>query len=341
VGRRRGCITSVIVLALLAAIAAYGVRWVQHQVDPPGRAGVPIEVAIPSGTSGGGLGKLLEAQGVIGNANVWRVWSQLHAVGRFQAGKYQFKKDSSFEEVVAVLKQAPVVPQQQKLTIPPGFRLTQVAERVGGLPGRSADRFMQVVNAHTVKSALLPQESSVNLEGFIAAETLNFDLSNDETAVLIKLVDEFDRTAREAGLMKAKDAVGYSPYEVLIIASLIEREAKFPEERGKVARVIYNRLKGKTALQLDATTVYELGGGVPTAKDLKKDGPYNTYTNKGLPPTPICTPSIESIKAALDPTVGDWLYYVVTETDGHSSFATTFQEHRKNIALGKKNGVLK
>jgi UPF0755 protein len=107
-----------------------------------------------------------------------------------------------------------------------------------------------------------------------------------------------------------------------------------------VARVVYNRLKQKRALQLDATTVYELGGGVATAADLKKDGPYNTYTNKGLPPTPIASPSLESIKAALAPAEGDWLFYVVTEKDGRSSFANTFSEHKKNIQLGKKNGAL-
>jgi UPF0755 protein len=338
--RSRGCVTGLIVTAILGVAAFGGYRWLNQQIDPPGPPGLMVEVAVPSGTSGSELGELLETSKVIRNAKIWKGWTQLNSVGKFQAGKYQFPVNSSFDEVVAVLAVAPAVPQQQKLTIPPGFRLTQVAERVGSLPEKSASRFLTVAQTGLVRSALMGPESVKSLEGFIAAETLNFDLADDEADILAKLVDEFDRQAREAGIMTAPEKVGYSPYEVLIIASLIEREVKFADERPKVARVVYNRLKQKRALQLDATTVYELGGGVATAADLKKDGPYNTYTNKGLPPTPIASPSLESIKAALAPAEGDWLFYVVTEKDGRSSFANTFSEHKKNIQLGKKNGAL-
>ncbi len=337
--RGTGCLTGLIVLAMLATIAGLGYRWVQNQIDP-GSPGEVIEVAVPSGTSGSELGVLLQEQGVIRNANVWRVWSQVNSVAKFQAGRYRFAKNSSFDDVVAVLAQAPAVPQQQPITIPPGFRITQIADRVAELPGRDRQRFLDATTKGSVVSALLPAESAKNLEGFIVAETINFDLDDDETEILAKLVDEWDSVARDAGLMQAKEKVGYSPYEVLIIASLIEREAKFDDERPKVALVIYNRLQGDMALQLDATTVYELGGGVPSPEDLKRDGTYNTYTRKGLPPTPIATPSVESIKAALAPVDGDWKYYVVTETDGRSSFANTFAEHRRNIAKGKKNGAL-
>ncbi len=337
--RGTGCLTGLIVLGMLAAIAGLGYRWVQRQIDP-GTPGEVVEVAVPSGTSGSELGDILQAQGIISNTNVWRVWSQMNSVGKFQAGRYRFAKNSSFDEVVAVLAEAPAVPQQQPLTIPPGFRITQIADRVAELPGRDRQRFLDAAAHGTVQSALLPTESAQNLEGFIVAETINFDLDDDETEILVKLVDEWDAVAREAGLLNAEKNVGYTPYQVLIIASLIEREAKFDDERPKVARVVYNRLKGDMHLQLDATTVYDLGGGVPTAADLKQDGPYNTYTRKGLPPTPIATPSVESIKAALAPAEGDWKYYVVTEKDGRSSFANTFAEHRRNIALGKKNGAL-
>ena len=123
------------------------------------------------------------------------------------------------------------------------------------------------------------------------------------------------------------------------MASLIEREAKFDDERGKVARVIYNRLKAKTALQIDATLIYANGGNQVLFDDLKVDGPFNTYTRKGLPPTPISMPGKASLEAALNPTEGNWLYYVVTEADGHSSFAPTFKQHKANIALAKKRGL--
>jgi UPF0755 protein len=335
-----GCLVGLVVLALLAGVVFAGWTWVRRQIDPSGDPGQVVEVAIPRGTNATELGTLLHEEGIIGDPRVWRVWTQLNPVGRFQAGKYNFTSRSSFAEAVAVLNAAPAVPQQQPLTLPPGLRLSQVAERVGTLPGRSAERFLAAATSGSVRSGLLPIESRANLEGFIVAETLNFDLDDDEAEILAKLVDEWDRIARDSGLMTAQDKVGYRPYEVLIVASLIEREAKFDDERPKVARVIYNRLKVDQALQLDATTVYDLGGGVPTPEDLKKDAPYNTYTRKGLPPTPIASPSVESIQAALNPAEGDWLYYVVTETDGRSSFANTFNEHRRNIAKGKANGVL-
>jgi UPF0755 protein len=338
--RGSGCLVSLIVCGLLIGIGAYGYSWVKKQIDP-GAPGATIEVSVPSGTSGSELGKLLHKEGVIGDPNVWRAWSQLNPVGKFQAGRYKFTKNSSFDEVVAVLANTPAVPQEQPLTIPPGLRITQIAGRVAELPGRDAERFIAATKQGIVKSVLLPNESAKNLEGFVVAETINFDLNDDEGEILAKLVDEWDNTARKAGIMDAEAKVGYTPYEVLIVASLIEREAKFDDERPKVARVIYNRLKAKMYLQLDATTVYDLGGGVPTAADLKNDAPYNTYTNKGLTPTPIATPSIESIKAALAPTEGDWIYYVVTEADGRSSFANSFAEHKRNIAKAKKAGVLK
>ncbi len=338
--RGSGCLTGLIVLGMFAALGLYAYNWVQHQIDP-GKQGAAIEVSVPSGTSGSELGVLLHNEGVIGNANVWRVWSQLNPIAKFQAGKYNFAKNSSFSEVVAVLAKAPTVPQQQPLTIPPGLRITQIAQRVAELPGRDAQKFIDATKSGVIKSALLPNESSKNLEGFVVAETINFDLNDDENRILAKLVDEWDNVGRETGIMSAQEKVQYSPYQVLIVASLIEREAKFDDERPKIARVIYNRLKAKMYLQLDATTVYDLGGGVPTAADLKKDTPYNTYTNKGLPPTPIATPSAASIKAALAPAEGDWIYYVVTEADGRSSFANTFAEHKRNIAKGKKNGALK
>jgi UPF0755 protein len=338
--RGSGCLTGLIVLGIFAGLGLYAYKWVQNQIDP-GKPGAVVEVSVPSGTSGSELGVLLHERGIIGNANVWRAWSQLNPLAKFQAGKYSFAKNSSFKEVVDVLAKAPTVPQQQALTIPPGLRITQIADRVAQLPGRSAQKFIDATSQGVVKSALLPTESAKNLEGFVVAETINFDLNDDENRILAKLVDEWDNVGRKTGIMSAQEKVGYSPYEVLIVASLIEREAKFDDERPKVARVIYNRLKAKMYLQLDATTVYDLGGGVPTAADLKKDRPYNTYTNKGLPPTPIATPSAESISAALAPTEGDWIYYVVTAADGRSSFANTFAEHKRNIAKAKKSGALK
>jgi UPF0755 protein len=125
------------------------------------------------------------------------------------------------------------------------------------------------------------------------------------------------------------------------VASLIEEEAKLDSDRAKISRVIYNRLKTDLALQIDATIIYGMGGGITRVlnEDLKKDGPFNSYTRKGLPPTPITNPGKASLEAALNPEPGNWLYYVVTTPEGAHSFATTYKQHLANIKLAKANGV--
>ena len=134
-----------------------------------------------------------------------------------------------------------------------------------------------------------------------------------------------------------------TPYEAFIVASLIERETRFDEERPQIARVIYNRLQRKMPLQIDATVIYALGeSGTKTRvllKDLEVDSPYNTYKIPGLPPTPISNFGRASLEAALNPADGPWLFYVVTEKDGRHSFATTGAEHQANIRKAERNGV--
>ncbi len=336
--RGRGCLTMLVVLAMIAACVFVGVTWVRNQIDPSGPPGAVVVVAVPKGTSGSEVGKLLHRKGVIGNDKLWRVWSQSKGISRFQAGRYNFKRHSSFSEAVAVLRDGPSVAQKQNLTIPEGLRLTQIADRVAKLPDRTAARFLEAAKSGNVRSRSQPVGSN-DLEGLLFPDTYSIDLNENETAILTRMAEEFDSVALEVGLDKAQDQVGISPYEAVIVASLIEREAKFDDERGKVARVIYNRLKAKTALQIDATLIYANGGNQVLFDDLKVDGPFNTYTRKGLPPTPISMPGKASLKAALNPTEGNWLYYVVTEADGHSSFAPTFKQHKANIALAKKRGL--
>lgn len=337
-GRGRGCLAMLVVLAIIVAVLGGAVTWVRRQIDPPGPPGAVVAVAVPKGTSGSSLGKLLNAKGVIGNDLLWKVWSQSKGVSRFQAGRYNFRVHSSFEEAVATLKKGPAIPQQQNLTIPEGLRLSQVAERVGKLPDRTAEKFLAAASSGSVRARLQPSGVS-NLEGLLFPDTYSIDLNDDETAILTRMVERFDEVAADVALDEAQTKVGVSPYEALIVASLVEREAKFDDERPKIARVIYNRLKADMALQIDATLIYANGGNRVLFDDLKVDGPYNTYTRKGLPPTPIAMPGKASLEAALNPVEGDWLYYVVTETDGRSSFATTFAEHKRNIALAKKRGL--
>jgi len=134
-----------------------------------------------------------------------------------------------------------------------------------------------------------------------------------------------------------------TPYDALILASIIEKETGHPDDRGKVARVFINRLKKDMLLQTDPTVIYGMGDsykGNIRKKDLKKDTPYNTYTRKGLTPTPIATPSAASIKAAFNPAEGDILYFVA-KGDGKSYFSKTYSEHKKAVIKYLLNGKAK
>jgi UPF0755 protein len=147
------------------------------------------------------------------------------------------------------------------------------------------------------------------------------------------MVDRWRQAADDAGLEDAAAELGYTPAELMIVASLVESEAGRAEDRGKVARVIYNRLEGDETnglLQIDATVNYAADqelGAVPTTEDLEIDSPYNTYLNPGLPPTPIEAPGDAAMEAAANPTEGDWYYYVtVNLRTGETKFAETYDE---------------
>ncbi len=339
--RGHGVLVFLVILSLLAFGLLYCVRWYQQQVDLPGPIGPEVSVVIRPGSSTAGIGKLLHTQNVIGNPTLFRYYAQSKGKGGFEAGRYTFPTNSTFDDTLRLLSAGPAVPDEQRLTIPEGFTVKQIGERIGArMPGRTAEKFFAATSSGVVKSPYGPP-AGTSLEGLLFPETYTFSLEDDEAAIASRMVEAFDGVAEEVQLADAGAKVGLTPYEALIVASLIEREAKLDGDRAKISRVIYNRLKADMRLQIDATIIYGMGGGVTRVlnEDLERDGPYNSYTRAGLPPTPIANPGRESLIAALNPEPGDWLFYVVTDPSGAHSFAKTFNEHKRNIALAKKNGV--
>ena len=339
--RGRGFLVFLAVLAIIAALALLAVRWVQRQLDPPGPAREKIEMVIPEGASSARIATLLEQNKLVGSGTLFRYYAQVKGRGNFEAGKYAIRENDTFEHVLNVLTEGPLAPAVTKLTIPEGFRLEQVAERVEAqLDGHTKEGFLAEAAKGTVKSDYLPA-GSTNLEGVLFPDTYNIALDDTDGAILARMVDAFDQAAIDAQIPNAQELVGVSPYEAVIIASMVEREAKLDEDRPKIARVIYNRLKAKQLLQIDAAVIYARNTDLErvTAADLEVDSPYNTYKRKGLPPTPIAMPGKASLEAALRPAEGDWLYYVVTTAEGGHSFANTFKEHRANIKIAKQNGL--
>jgi UPF0755 protein len=335
-----GFFAVVLVLALIAAGLA--IVTYQRQVDPPGAPGDPVKVTIPLGSSTQRIGTLLDREGVITSARVFRIYTRINNSGPFQAGEYTFQQNMSMAQAVARLDKGPEL-KFERLTVPEGLTIPQIAAKVGTLQGRSADKFLAAADSGQVRSKYQPTNVT-KLEGLLLPETYNVEPKDDEARILERMVGALDAAASGLGYDEAQGKVRITPYQAIIVASLIERETRFDDERAKVSRVIYNRLEQGIPLGIDATVIYALGKSadrnvrVLTA-DTKIDSPYNTYKIKGLPPTPIAAPGKASLEAALNPEAGPWLYYVVTEKDGHHSFANTLAEHNANIRKAEANGA--
>ena len=185
-------------------------------------------------------------------------------------------------------------------------------------------------------------EGNTSLEGLLWPSTYRIADTDDEIDVLGAMVSEFERNA-DALLLESASVEGRTPYEILVIASLIEAEAGTDEDRPLIASVIYNRLREDMPLQIDATLLY--ASGDPTKQSISEadqqvDSPYNTYLNKGLPPTPIAGVSEASLRAALAPADTDFRFYVVADASGRHAFAPTYEEHLANIEAARAAGIL-
>ncbi|MDP9021000.1 MAG: endolytic transglycosylase MltG [Actinomycetota bacterium] len=343
-GRRRGgrwlAVAGAVLVLLLVATVAAGF-WLRAKIDPSGGPGEEVAVSIPEGTSTAGIGELLADEGVISDARVFRYYVRFSGAGRFQAGDYTLRRNSAMGEVVAALDQGPEL-VFERLTVPEGLTLEEISERVGEIERFSAERFLEVAESGSVRSRYQPDDVD-SLEGLLFPETYQVDPREDEAAVLRRMVEQFDAVATQLGYDEAEEEGGLSPYDTVVLASLIESEARVPEDRRKISRVIYNRLEKGMNLEIDATVIYARGerreGGRVLYSDLETDSPYNTYQNPGLPPTPIAVPGRASLEAAMNPEPGDWLYYVKYEEDGSHAFSTTNEEHNRRIAEAKARGV--
>ena len=336
----------VVGIALFVAMAlvagGLGLLYFKSQVDPKGPAGPEVAVEIPLGSSTQRIASLLQQKGIVKSARNFRLYVRVKGAGPFQAGSYRLRRNLSFDDAIDRLSKGPEL-AFERLTVPEGLTIKQVAALVGKLPGRSAETFLAATTDGTVRSKYQPA-GSANLEGLLFPDTYNFEAKDDERAILQRMVSAFDTAAADAGIDDVAQGGLVDPYQAVVVASLVEREARVPDDRGMVSRVIYNRLEKKMLLQVDATVIYALGrtgekGLRVLNKDLEVDSPYNTYKKPGLPPAPIASPGKAALRAAVAPTKGPWLYYVVIDAEGRHAFATTLADHNRNIAAAAAAGV--
>jgi UPF0755 protein len=337
--RRRTVIVLAIVLLPIVLLFTAG-GWFLYQLNPPGDAGRRISVNIPEHTGTGRIGDLLEDKGVIGSSTAFEIFTKITRSGPFKPGQYTMRKHLGVRDAVDTLNAGPVKPAEARLVLPPGLTLSQFADRVGQLPGHSKDAFAAALQSNTVRSKYQLGEVT-SLEGLLFPDAYVVKKDETDEQILSRMVTALDQQADGAGVASGNTS-GLNPYQTIIAASLIEREAKLEADRPLIAAVIRNRLVAGKPLQIDATVCYAKGGcdKSPTKADLEIDSPYNTYKVPGLPPTPISTVSVQSLMAAAHPADVPYMYYVLADKNGQHKFATTEEEHNKNVEEARQKGLL-
>jgi UPF0755 protein len=324
---RRRLLTAVAVTAIVGFIGAGLVwRWVQHQIHPPGPEGAPVEFTIEAGAATSEIAADLARKDIIGNPTIFRIWLNRNGGGNFQAGIYDMHEHMDFEDAVAVLRGPARTVTEFRVTIPPGLTVAQIEGRLLAQLQRFSGPELDAALANPEVTLTWAPPGATNREGILFPDTYNLDerTAGDELGLLLRMRDETEKVATQLDLGGRAAALGVSAWQALTIASIVEREAKVDADRAKIARVIYNRLQRDMNLEIDATVLYAVGRdrGL-TLNDLQIDSPYNTYKVKGLPPTPIASPSRKSIEATLNPAEGKWLWYVLTDKSGAHTFAET------------------
>jgi UPF0755 protein len=308
-------------------VIVLGIAWFANSLLQPfkGDGGKTVRVTIPQGSSLSQIADRLERSGVIEDAGFFQLRARISGdSGNLRPGSYEFREDMSFSSALAVLKEG-VPPNVVQVGIPEGLSRKEIAPLTGGLRGR-------YVSATRRAPSLNPREygakGATSLEGFLFPST--YELKKGQTVARLRdqQLANFKSNFKKVDLSYAKRK-NLTAYDVLIIASLVEREAMLAKERPIIASVIYNRLHDDIRLDIDATTRFAVGNWKRPLRqsELQNPSPYNTRVHPGLPPGPIGNPGLASIKAAAHPAKTGFLFYVVKPgTCGRHNFAKTDAE---------------
>jgi UPF0755 protein len=326
-GRRRSLLILLSFFLVLLIVALAAGNWYRTQTSGVGPK-TPVTVVVPEGVTGAQVANLLETNGVIHSTFLFRLALRLrNQSSGFEAGEYHLTTNMAFSQLISTLQQGPVV-HAVSVTIPEGLTVPQTAERLApSLAGVRRGSFVRAATSGTYSLPPYLPPGKPTVEGFLFPNTYDFLKSTTDDTAIKRLLAEFQSEAKDLPWQNAQK-MHLSDYQVVIVASMIEREAKFAADRPKVARVIYNRLARGMRLQVDATVLYALGRTTTTItdQDLQVKSPYNTYLHAGLPPTPIASPGLASLRAALDPAPGNWLYYLTVDAAGHERFTASYAQ---------------
>ena len=341
--------------------------WYLRQVNPPDEVSsgksLTTNFTVNQGDSLISVSNRLEQEGFIVNASVFRWYAERKGGIDLQPGYFSLVKHEHIGEIMKKLNKSPSI-TFTKVTFPEGFTIKQIAQRIEDKTTRiTAQSFYEAMTNELLTSEYLPKNMApldlapYRFEGLLFPDTYQVSGNESVASVLDRMLRLMERVGKQEGIADSQTKVGKSPYQVLIIASIIEREAKLEIDRGKISRVIYNRLERGMPLQIDATLYYNSPENASFTELKAIDSPYNSYLYNGLPPTPIASPGRAAIRAALNPSPNPdlsdkmcigikktqncaYLYYVLSDADGGHTFAATEQDHAINVEISRVGGFL-
>jgi UPF0755 protein len=378
-GRRRRRFTGRIILAVLVVIVVAAVfvgskMW--HTVfgtgdDYSGNGKRDIVIAIQAGDSTTNVGETLHNQGVVKTIRAFvNAAHGNSAINSIQPGFYRVRTEIPAASAVARLTDPGnrvgklVIPEGRQLDDTTDMKTNVVTPGILSLIARATcvdldgnkhcvsmdDLRAAAGNAPPAVLAVPPWATQPvtelgndhrRIEGLIAPGTYNVDPSAPAQEILTNLISAGATAYTQSGLMETAQAMKLSPYDILVVASLVQQEAN-TQDFAKVAQVIYNRLNAHHTLEFDSTVNYPLDRREVATSDADRaqKTPWNTYVSQGLPATAICSPGIDALRAAEHPEPGDWLYFVTIDAQGTTLFTRDYKQHLANIELAKHNGVL-
>jgi UPF0755 protein len=354
------------ILLIAAILVGGGIGWWYiQQINPEGDPAPAVNFTVNPGETVESLSERLESQGLIDNAGVFQWYVERHGGLELTPGYYRLRPRDHMGNIMAVLR-TPPTETYTSVTFPEGYTIERMANRLAEKsPRYLVSDFIKAATSGEIRSDFLTQPPEINsLEGLLFPDT--YQVSNGETVtqVLGRMVTLMERVGRQESIVEKGYAQGLTAYQVLTVASLVEREAKTEADRPLIARVILNRLRKVDAegrpdpmpLQIDAALYYQQDPNLPFSVLRNIDTPYNTYLHTGLPPTPIASPGRASIRAVLNPAPNppeggalcrglakndcQYLYYVLADEEGNHAFAATLEQHEANVQKARDAGLL-
>jgi UPF0755 protein len=322
-------------LGVLAVLLAAGLL-VGNEITPFSGPGKAVVVTVEPGDSLSKIASRLQTAGIVNSAFVFRLESLVLGSGIVVPGSYEIRQNDSFFNIKGILLRGPNV---HVISVRPGLTVREILSQVAGDFGNAwAVSFLTSLKHQVSKWT----GSSVNNpEGFLGAGDYIVGPSETPSLLAEQISNHFAAELKAVGLKSTSTENNLNLYQLVTAASIVEKEGYYPKNMPKVARVILNRLKLHSALQMDSTVLYYLGkdGGSVTPAMLKLPTPYNTYLHAGLTPTPICVVSEQALNSITNPPIGNWLYFVVIDKNGNEAFSSDFAQQLANEQLARSRGV--